>query len=267
MHGKEHVLRQVLETALGVKVMVAEGIDTDEFGTFSGEVERTGSPLEAARQKCRAAQKLTGASLVLASEGSFGAHPFLGFVPGNEELLLLRDYQRALEFKVKLLSTETNWQGRLLTRWEEVMVFANSVGFPSHALMLRAEKEDRSEIHKGVNCIEKLERSFNYFRRKSGTVWVETDMRAHHNPTRMMVIAEAAAKLLALLDRECPLCGTPGFDLAEVREGLPCGECQTPTRSAISHLRQCQHCRHTEEVPFPHQKKVEDPMFCDSCNP
>ncbi len=65
-HRKEQVISPILEEALGVKCIVSENIDTDVLGTFTGEVERTNSPLETARMKCE-----------LASEGSFGSHPYL----------------------------------------------------------------------------------------------------------------------------------------------------------------------------------------------
>ncbi|MFP4519641.1 MAG: hypothetical protein ACLFQ5_09305, partial [Oceanicaulis sp.] len=54
MHGKVAALAPPLE-ALGFTVEAATGLDTDRFGTFSGEIERTGNMLEAARAKARAA--------------------------------------------------------------------------------------------------------------------------------------------------------------------------------------------------------------------
>ena len=78
-HGKEKVIAPILERSLGVKVLSTTNLDTDRFGTFSGEVERKGTPLEVARAKCEAALKLTGADLAVASEGSFGPHPELFF--------------------------------------------------------------------------------------------------------------------------------------------------------------------------------------------
>ena len=51
MHGKERVIAPILEQGLGLRVALALGLDTDRFGTFSREVERTGSQLDAARAK------------------------------------------------------------------------------------------------------------------------------------------------------------------------------------------------------------------------
>ena len=182
-HLKETVLKPVLEQALGVRVVVPANFDTDDFGTFSGEVEREGSPLETARRKCVAAHERTGESLVLASEGSFGGHPVLGFLPADEEILLLKDFQRDVEFKAKVISTATNFSGNEYCDWEPVLFFASQVSFPSHALMVRRAKDDCTEIHKGITDWERLKDSFRYFHKKFGKAFIETDMRAMHNPT------------------------------------------------------------------------------------
>jgi len=266
-HQKEQVLRPIMESQLGVQVLLPENLDTDDFGTFSGEVEREGSPLDTARRKCIAAHELTGESLVLASEGSFGAHPVLGFIPADEELLLLKDFRNQIEYKAKVISTQTNFGGNDYYEWEHVLYFASQVNFPSHGLILRASKEDYSEIHKGITSWDRLKESFHHFHRKYRRVYVETDMRALYNPTRMKVIAEAGTKLISVIHSFCPVCEGPGYDVREVIRGLPCGLCQTPTQSAKAHVYVCPHCGHSETRVASEKKLQEDPMFCDTCNP
>lgn len=266
MHGKEKVLKPLFES-LGVKVVVTKELNTDDFGTFSGEVERPGSALETARKKCRLGAQLTGESLVLASEGSFGAHPVLGFVPANEELLVLSNLKTGWEIRAKVISTQTNFAGNDYTDWEDLLFFAATAGFPSHGLIVRAAKDDYTEIHKGIRDWDKLKASFQYFRKRSGHVYVETDMRAHLNPTRLKVIREAGEKLLSVIQNTCPVCEGPGFAVREVVKGLPCGQCNTPTQTAKAHVYFCQHCGHTEKNEFPEKKRKEDPMFCEDCNP
>ena len=51
MHGKERAITPVLKEGLGLELSLATGVNTDKFGTFSRDVERTGSPLDAARAK------------------------------------------------------------------------------------------------------------------------------------------------------------------------------------------------------------------------
>ena len=43
-HGKERAVGRPLRAALGLIVAVPEEIDTDLLGTFTGEVERVGTP-------------------------------------------------------------------------------------------------------------------------------------------------------------------------------------------------------------------------------
>jgi hypothetical protein len=51
-HGKESIFSPAF-AEIGILVSVAV-IDTDQFGTFSGEIERQGSPRETAERKARA---------------------------------------------------------------------------------------------------------------------------------------------------------------------------------------------------------------------
>ena len=69
-HGKESLVRPVLEPALGCTVQRAEGYDTDLLGTFSGEVKRIEGQLQTARTKARIGMQLLGTPLGMASEGA-----------------------------------------------------------------------------------------------------------------------------------------------------------------------------------------------------
>lgn len=53
MHQKERVMAPILERELGVKILVPADLDTDYFGTFTREVKRLGTQIEAARQKAK----------------------------------------------------------------------------------------------------------------------------------------------------------------------------------------------------------------------
>lgn len=95
-HGKEELLKPLL-AELGMDC-VAIPVDTDVFGTFSGEVERTGSVRETLRKKIKAAaDQHSEAQLILASEGSFGPHPLIGFMQTDLESLLLWDRETGRE--------------------------------------------------------------------------------------------------------------------------------------------------------------------------
>ena len=68
-HGKERVVAPTLEAALGCKVSLVTGYDTDLLGTFTRDIARAGSQIEAARKKARIGMELAGLPLGLASEG------------------------------------------------------------------------------------------------------------------------------------------------------------------------------------------------------
>ncbi len=104
-HGKESVISPLLEQELGLKSELVENLLTDSLGTFSGEIERFDDPLTTLRNKCLLGLKVTDCDLVIASEGSFGAHPSLFFVQSNEELVMLLDTKNNLEISTKFIST------------------------------------------------------------------------------------------------------------------------------------------------------------------
>jgi hypothetical protein len=126
---------------------------------------------------------------------------------------------------------------------------------------------EKTDIHKGINQTEILQNSFNHFFSKYSSVYVETDMRAMFNPTRMNVIEKAAQKLVQKIKSTCPQCQMPGFGITDVKSGLICSLCGSPTKSTLSYMYICQHCQFSKEEMYPHNKTTEDPTYCDYCNP
>lgn len=267
MHRKELALQEILEEKLGVELVIPADFDTDDFGTFSGEVERTASPLETARQKCLRAMEVTGHDLAIASEGSFGAHPTIGFLPACEEILLLVDKKHNLEIKAKVISTQTNFSGNQYFNFDDARYFAAQAGFPTHGLIVRKDKNDVMEIHKGITSWDAFKDSFDYFVARYGKAYVETDMRANYNPTRMKVIRDTAENLVKAVQKLCPECGTPGFEVKKITRGLPCAECGAPTETALSYTYCCKKCNHSVETRYPENRVAEEAMFCNACNP
>ena len=141
-HEKEKVMAPLLEAELGVKCIVAENFDTDLLGTFSGEVERKDDPITTARNKCQMAMQQYGCDLAVASEGSFGAHPQMFFVPADDEILLFLDKKNGLEIIARELTTDTNFNGDEMQTEKELKEFAKRVKFSSHGLIIRKSKED-----------------------------------------------------------------------------------------------------------------------------
>jgi hypothetical protein len=266
-HKKEVVLAPLLSEAMGVECIVAEGFDTDKFGTFTGETRRLVDPIKAVRSKCLKAMELYNCDLGVASEGSFGPHPILIFLNANEEFLILIDKKNNLEILVRELSTETNFGGEEVTSEIYLTRFAEKAMFPTHGLVLRVHKDSIGEIVKGITDKDQLISDFQSLIGRYGTAYVETDMRAMHNPTRMKVIEKAALKLIEKINSKCDACGTSGFGVTETKPGLPCEGCRFPTHSTLSFIYKCEHCGFSTEEKYPHKKLAEDPMYCNLCNP
>lgn len=267
MHRKEAVIAPILKERLGLNPFVINNLNTDELGTFTGEVERKGDPLSTARHKCMMAMDITGLDMAIASEGSFGAHPEVFFAKADDEIILMLDKKNNLEFTGRVLSLETNFDGTSIDSWIKLRQFAENAKFPGHGLILR-RKEGSSEIfEKGIRSWARLEELCNSYLEKYGEIWVETDMRAMHNPTRMKVIEEATRQLVSNVLSCCPNCGAPGFVVVESIPGLPCSLCHQPTRSIRSLRYLCKSCGHEKLAPRQDNKYEEDPMYCDFCNP
>lgn len=266
-HNKEKVIAPILERELGVKCFVPVNLDTDALGTFTGEVERKDDPITTARKKCLLAMELENCDMAIASEGSFGLHTSIFFAYADDEFLLFIDKKNNLEIIVRELSLETNFNGSVITNKKELDEFAEKIKFPSHGLIIRKADADFSEIEKGITNKNKLIKTYNHFAKLYGSVYVETDMRAMHNPTRMTVIETATVKLANKINTLCPDCNTPGFGITAAKQGLPCELCHFPTRSTLSYIFTCQKCSYSKEEKYPNEKYFEDPTYCDICNP
>lgn len=266
-HGKEAVLLPLLQDALGVNCVVTGAFDTDAFGTFSGEIERKDDALTTIRKKCRAAMRFHNVDLAVASEGSFGPHPAAFFATADDELVILIDLKNNLEIVGRKLSLETNFAAKEFTDLSLFLPFLQQIQFPSHRIILKNTAVNNVEIYKDIDTEKEAIRIFELLLEKYGNVCVETDMRAMNNPSRMKVIKEAAENLIEKINSLCPECNHPGFSVSASVSGLPCSNCKMPTKSTLYQVLSCSKCSHTSKKYYPRNIQVEDPMYCDYCNP
>jgi len=270
-HGKERVIGPTFDAELGIRVEVVKDLDTDRFGTFTREIPREGTALETARSKARAAIEAHGsARFGLSSEGGFGPHPSVPFVPGGVELVLLIDRETGLELTGLDVTMETNSASTCVTSVDEANVFADQVSFPSHGLIVIAAPQEKPEpalgMTKGIVDRADLGRAVEEALRGHGRVWLETDMRAHLNPTRMRSIERAVQALARAAHSLCPACARPGYVRVERIGGLPCADCGEPTGKARAEVLACASCGQREERPLagPSHATAFD---CPLCNP
>ncbi|MBW4477811.1 MAG: hypothetical protein KME54_13300 [Tolypothrix brevis GSE-NOS-MK-07-07A] len=267
MHQKEIVIAPLLEQ-LGIKVIVPPDLNTDVFGTFTRDIERSGTQIEAARLKAEKALVMTGETLAFASEGTFRPHPDLSYISSNREIVILLDKENNLEIIGEEFSLETNHNFQIIHNIEEAYKFATKVGFPQHGLIVISDSpKDSGEIFKGIITDKQLEEAVNFALKNSSNqkVHIETDMRAMYNPTRMRNIEKATRNLLKKINNFCPSCGMPGFEITQRIKGLPCASCYTPTLLTRAVKYQCKKCGFSQEKLFP-DGKYADPGQCMYCN-
>lgn len=355
-HGKEQQAAGPFAAILGAEIVAPPDLDTDRFGTFSGEVPRTLTPVAAARAKARLALDATGERLALASEASYGPLPGVGW-PGHEELLLFVDAERGIEVvevhrapgvpgRTATVRNLAELDHALEVALDGALTLAadfpgggtnNGAGDPpaggtnsgaggtssggisrvasggvgttdafAQALIVRPEgvslrrlctESGRDSVHsvstsppggapaastatlaaasapatsagvvKGITERDELARAVRLAIAASptGVAIVEPDLRAHHNPSRRLVLAELARQLATRLATPCPACGAPGFGRVDVVLGLPCADCGSPSELAAADVLGCPACEERHSVPRPGSA---DPQWCARCNP
>lgn len=263
-HAKESVVAPALANGLGADCLLVHGFDTDTLGTFTREVPRRGSQLEAARTKARIASEISGLDQAIGSEGSF-ALDRLGFFGSDLELVVFLDRARSVEIVGRAQAAGLHVRERVETL-DALREAAIRARFPSHGLVVWRGDERDASARKGIRSWDALEAAFSAAQRESedGSVLVESDLRAHMHPTRMRTIAAATEDLIERLRTACPACGALGFGLVGPMPGLPCRDCRAPTEMALGEKHGCPSCRHEEIRRF---DACAEPFRCGVCNP
>jgi hypothetical protein len=282
-HGKERVVGRALHSGLGASLLHLPEIDTDTLGSFCGTVPRPGTARQACLAKAELALLHGGTGLAIASEGSFGPHPLVPLLPVGTETMVFLDQERGLTIEEVLQACRTNFCQRRVQAadlvgaiggavpGEELARWLQAVGFPGHALLARphAASEGDGLPRKGLrtqhDLLEAVQEAMAHS--SDGCALLETDMRAHRNPTRMACIRRLAFRLVRRLATPCPACRSPGFGALEVLPGLPCAWCGTATDLVLSEVLACVACDHRERRPRRDGLKQADPGHCPLCNP
>ena len=270
MHGKERAIAPALKQYLHSDLVVLP-FDTDAFGSFTGEIPRPGTQRETLIKKAQAAAKEHGYPYVIASEGSFGPHPAMPWMAAGLEMLVFYDHANERSIIESAWSSATNYAHlNLATELSELPAFLERVGFPSHALVLRERDSDAEKgqvLAKGIQDPAQWQALLAAAQQQYRVLQLETDMRAHVNPTRMAQIASLAEQFVKRLVSLCPSCGVPGFGERSLAGHLPCASCHAPTHLAAYECIRCDWCQVEIKKPRSDQKTTADPGCCDFCNP
>ncbi len=242
-------------------------VDTDQLGTFTGDISRTGSPWDTAVAKARLGMRGIDCTIGIASEGSIGPHPSAPFINASVELVVLVDD----ELGIVIGEAETGFD--IFTVSADVAV-DDDIGdllergrFPAHAMTIRPGDGSVHPIYKGIRTRRELGQAIRECAAASlnGRARVETDLRAHQCPTRRPIIARAAERLAMRLASCCPECNAPGWGTVRFEYGLPCGHCDREVSIARADVFGCATCPATRTVQC--GPVVADPGCCDWCNP
>ena len=272
-HQKERILARPLRVGLGLSLCHASTVDTDCFGSFGGERPRQESAPTTCRHKAEAAMEALNLDLGIASEGSFGPHPSMPMLPVGHEWMTFVDRRDGIVISEQLISRSTNYSSCQADDPQAIGGWLRQVGFPRHALMVRPFELDGAGaggwLAKGV-CEPQLlaDVMAQAVRRSSRRLaWLETDMRAHCNPTRRTAIRQLAFRLVRRVASTCPSCHALGWGLVHTIPGLPCADCGLATKLVREEVLGCDVCAHQVSRPRRDGRGAANPMYCDYCNP
>lgn len=265
-HGKETVIAGVMHENLGLEIIHVDSFDTDLFGTFTRDVDRLGNQIEAARAKAIKGAEIADTKLGLASEGLFTGDPFLGTFPWNNELVILVDKYNALEI-TGFSSNYAQSYSALVSPGDDIEEHLKKAAFPSHHLVLRSDSAASKDFQKGISSRDEFDELIKYCFKKSesGKVFLENDLRAFANPTRMENIRTATLNLAEKMRSLCPACRCPGFWITNTIPGLHCVACGNQTKEIKAKVYACKKCSHVEMVKS--KELFADQGKCDFCNP
>ncbi|MBL7480352.1 DUF6671 family protein [Legionella bononiensis] len=264
-HEKEQAIAEPFMKRLSCTLNVHD-FDTDQFGTFTGEIARTLSPYETCLLKAKTAAKRYNYRLAVASEGSFGPHPAFPFVPSDHELMVFIDREHDWIIAEQLVSQKTNYAMLTVNKNTDIDAFLKQVHFPTHALIVQTSSDNRV-VAKGINNLEHLTHHLALGFKNEKELLLATDMRAMMNPTRMTVIGELADKLTQRIANLCVRCECPGFGFKSTKGTLPCSLCGSPTSLYEEEVWGCIACQHQEYKMRKDGLLKADPAYCDYCNP
>lgn len=254
-HDKGRLISPYL-SPLGYRMTEYTAFNTDELGTFSGEIERKLTPKEAALSKAQKACELTGVQFGLGSEGSFGGGPMPGLVNWNEEILCLFDSQtqRAV---YAIASGPTKVNDLQVASPEQLQQELEH--FPDQAWIWRAPEK----LHKAMTARRLLDMAAQSL--LPFPLALTPDLRAMYCPARQGMIQQAAQDLVRRIEANCPACQAFNFVVNNVQRGLPCGLCKLPTQQIRQSEKICECCGYQEVAETIEQPA--DPAHCPFCNP
>ena len=254
-HLKEQIIAPRF-AQLEIALQVAP-VDTDLLGTFTGEIERVGTPKEVALRKAQLGMQATGLPYGIASEGSIGPDPMVPFLYSDIECLAWVDDLLGIEIVEFHRSMEIVAAHAVIDSGFDLEGFLKKADFPNHGLIVKS----KAGITKGITNPVDLEKALT-----NDAISIESDLRSQFSPSRQKNIAVVAQQLVGRLAVLCKQCQNPGFGVVGNLYGLECVECKNCMEKAVRGKRLgCFKCDYREEIE--NEKMFVQPADCDYCNP
>ena len=266
LHQKGALIAPSFLTHLGMTVVEID-VDTDQFGSFAGEVKREGTQLDTARSKAHLGAQVSGLDFAIASEGSIGADPEIGLLTSDIETIIFIDTVNNLEIIENYRSFDITAQKIEFTEDIDLDQFLIKADFPRHKLIVRSDFGLSHVIAKGISNKSELMSAIAQARGQAiDPIVIESDLRAHCSPTRAKNIEITAERLAKKIASLCPNCATPGWGAIQPLFGLLCRECGEESENAArAYIYGCLKCTHTAEGEV--IAESIDPSRCNWCNP
>lgn len=266
-HKKLSLIAPHFQERCGLEVREV-ALDTDRFGTFAGEIERVGTPLETAVKKARFGLENSNFSIGIASEGSIAADYLIPFVQSDVEIMVLVDTHHKIVIRQVQRSFDITAVSKTMTAHEDLTEFLQSADFPNHHLIVQSNESDNGTIYKGIETLSQLREAITLAAEASADnqVRIQSDLRANHSPSRRANISETARLLALRVESLCPSCSLPGWGVKDYLRGLDCSACSFSLPHAVHReILGCVKCAHAQLGSII-ATEVE-PANCPQCNP
>lgn len=241
-------------------------VDTDQFGTFSGDVERTLTPKEVLKAKAELGITHSQSKFGLASEGTIGADPVVGFLNSDIEHVGFLDSVNNLFISHSYRSFDIQAHTHQYVPGDDLSAFLAKADFPHHQLIVKSFDSGVKPLAKGISTLEELMSVLKAANVEGlRKITIESDLRAHASPSRAANIKKAFTELAAKIHTPCPQCDCPGWGITSSITGLACLDCGEETEAVKAYIYGCISCTFTKEGD-PVAEGV-DPSRCNWCNP
>jgi hypothetical protein len=202
-HDKVQLIADDFDSICGIEIKEAP-VDTDQLGTFSGEIERILPQKDTAILKAKMGAQLLGLEIGIASEGSIGPDSATPLISSDVETMVFLDLKRDLKIIENYRSFDIVAVNTTAKIDNDLTSFLKRADFPNHKLIVRAQ--NYANPIKGISTLSELERAIKLVAKNSDKeeVIIESDLRAFCSPSRQRNIKIVGERLVKRSSKQLP---------------------------------------------------------------